>query len=303
MRSMTGFAAVDGEAAEGGWRWELRSVNGRGLEVRFRTPSGFDHAEAGLRAQVGAIFARGTLTAALSLNEKRGTPPLQINHEALETVIAAAKLAGARAEAAGLNVTPMSIAALIGARGVLEADAGESDAASGDDAARAALLQTVAAGFAEALSALAQVREQEGARLSVILNARLDEIGDLIARARAAAADRAAKAPQLLAERVRSVLGAGAEVDPGRLAQELALLAVKADVTEELDRLEAHLAAGRDLLAAPPPVGRKLDFLTQEFNREANTLCAKSQDQSLTEIGLALKVAIDQLREQSANVE
>ena len=301
MRSMTGFAAVEGEVAEGRWRWELRSVNARGLEVRFRTPYGLESVEGGWRSRVGTVFSRGTVTASLTLDENRPPRSMQLNSDALDAAIEALKEAEARALAAGATLAPTSAADLLGLRGVMEGDA---EGASGvSNAKPEALLKAIGESFMEALNALAASRAEEGARLKAVLSARIDEIAGLVAAARMASAARAEGASTVLAERVQNLLQAGAPIDQGRLAQELALLAVKSDVAEELDRLDAHVAAGRELLEAPPPVGRKLDFLTQEFNREANTLCAKSQDKALTETGLALKVAIDQLREQAANVE
>lgn len=299
MRSMTGFASEQGECADGRWRWELRSVNARGLEIRFRTPSGFESQERDWRDRVGALFSRGTVTASLSLEEAKAARGAKLNRDALANAIALAQEAKSVAAEAGLDVAPLRLDALLSMRGVIET---ETELAP-DETRRAALAEAVGAGLERALTALDASRSSEGAQLFAVLSGRFDAIAALETAARAAAAARSARAPGALADKVRALRAADAALDPTRLAQEVALLAVKSDISEELDRLAAHIAAGRALIAAPPPVGRKIDFLTQELNREANTLCAKAQDQALTEIGLELKVVIDQLREQTANVE
>lgn len=301
MRSMTGFALEQGVCDNGHWRWELRSVNARGLEIRFRTPSGFETAERDWRDRISARLHRGTITAALTLEETRASRAPRLDPAALEAALALAKEVEARAVAAGVAVAPLSLDGLLAMRGVLEQNGAPDEAAA--EAARAVWRAAADAGLTAALGALEAARAAEGARLQSILSGRLDGLDRLAAEARAAAAERAAAAPSTLRAKVRALLEAEAGVEEARLAQELALLAVKSDVAEELDRLEAHLAAARELVAGPPPVGRKLDFLTQEMVREANTLCAKSQDQALTDVGLAVKVGVDQLREQAANVE
>lgn len=305
---MTGFASAEG--AESGpfgrfqWRWEARSVNGRGLDVRVRAPNGWDRCDAAWRALAAERFARGSITISLNVDMDRGGARgrLRLNAEALADAIAAAKQVDAELRAAGLSPAAASVEGLLGVKGVLE---GETDAGCPTDlAADEAAAAAVTAGLAAALDGLAAARAAEGERLAATATALLDEIEALTAQARARADARRCGAGDRLTERVAALLGAGApKIEEGRIAQELALLAVKADVREELDRLAAHMAAARDLVAARTPSGRKFDFLVQEFHREANTLCAKAQDAALTETGLALKHAIDQLKEQAANVE
>lgn len=296
MQSMTGFAAIAGEAEGRRWRWEAKSVNGRGLDLRFRLNDGFDLDEAALRARAGKRLSRGSVT--VSLREESGAAgeAPRLNEAALAAVIEAARTAEVAAAAAGLALAPPTAAALLAHRGVMEMSA--TDAVDAE-AVGAVLL----ADFDALIEALAASRAEEGARLHATVAGLIDRIEALSTAAAAAFAAQQEGAPARLAEKVAALLDAGAETPPERLAQELALLAVKADIREELDRLTGHVAAARDLIAASGPVGRKLDFLTQEFNREANTLCSKSGSPELTQIGLDLKVVIDQLREQAQNVE
>lgn len=310
MRSMTGFASVDGAAptetgresdealGEIRWRWDARSVNNRGLELRLRTPPAWDAREGAWRAAVAERFKRGSISLSLTVTEGAQRRPLSINRSALEQVLAEATDIRRRIRASGAPEPSLSIDGLLALRGVLEADAPAPSASISP-----ALQQEVDQGLAEVLDRLAAARAEEGARLQAVLSGQVDEIARLTERAAAQADARGAGAKERLAARVAALTEAGAEVDPARLAQELALIAVKLDVSEEIDRLRSHVAGARALLSAAEPVGRKLDFLTQEFNREANTLCSKAQDAALTEIGLSLKVVIDQLREQTSNVE
>lgn len=294
MRSMTGFAAEAFEAGGRRWRFEARSVNGRGLELRLRLADGTEGLEPGFRAAAAKRLSRGSVSVALRPDEAGETGAPALNLAALDAAIAAAKIVEARAAAAGLDLQPASLGEILGLRCVLEAGASAPD----EEAAPA-----FRAAFDRLLSALDAARAEEGARLSSTLSGQIDRIAALTDAAEAAFAEQEAGAPARLAERVARLQEAGAEPAPERLAQELALLAVKADVREELDRLRGHVEAARALLAAQGPVGRKLDFLTQEFNREANTLCSKAGSAALTAIGLDLKVVIDQLREQAQNVE
>ncbi len=293
LESMTGFASREGEAAGARWRWELRSVNGRGLDLRLRTPEGWERWEAELRSRATRALARGSVTATLRV-EPAGAAETGPGGAAIAAALAAMREATAAAEAAGMRLAPISpadilrMAAPSGARGAVEAEGPFAEAAL--------------AGFNAALADLVAARAGEGRALAATLGAILDEIAAVAAEAAAAHEAQAAAAPERLREKLRALLDAGAEVAPERLAQELALLAVKADVREELDRLSAHVEAARALLAESGAVGRRLDFLTQEFNREANTLCSKSASTALTEAGLRLKVLIDQLREQAQNL-
>jgi len=296
IASMTGYA--DGaDAAEGiGWIWEARSVNGRGLDLRLRLPEGFEALDAAVRAAAAKALSRGSVTVGLRLARGGAAAAPRLNEAVLDAVVGAALVAAEAASRRGLDLAPMTAADLLAARGVLEADA----VAPGEDGA---LLARVAAGLDGLFAALAAVRAGEGRALAAVIGGQLDRVAALVAAARETAAARAARSGELLRTRVEAVLAGTAAVDEGRLAQELALLAVKADVTEELDRLEAHVVAARELLAAGGPVGRRLDFLMQEFNREVNTLCSKSGATDLTAIGLDLKVLVDQMREQAQNVE
>ena len=289
---MTGFARIDGEEGEWRWSWEVKSVNGRGLECRFRLPPGFDRLEPPLKKTAASVLGRGSLAAGLSLNTENGQSSVKINKAALE-----AALSGVRDVMASLtcdNPRPEGVLAL---RGVIEPD---DQRASPE--AREKLDALLLESFKRVLSALKENRLSEGAALASVLSDQLDQIEELLSEAKASAA----AAPTIMRDRIENQLSEllkGEPVPQDRLAQEVALMVVKADVREELDRLDAHLAAARGLLIEDKPVGRRLDFLTQEFNREANTLCAKASDIGLKRIGLALKNVVDQLREQVQNVE
>jgi uncharacterized protein (TIGR00255 family) len=295
LSSMTGFAALTGQADDLAWTWEARSVNGRGLDLRLRLPEGFEALDAAVRQAAARAFARGSITAALKLGRGATAAQPRLNPQALEAALAAARAADEAAARAGLALAPMTAADLLAVRGVIEAEAAAPAEAEGLMAALAASAEAV-------FAALAEARALEGAALAGLLAGQLDKVAGLVTAARATAEARAARNGALLRERLEAVL-AVIPVDEARLAQELALIAVKADVTEELDRLEAHVAAARALIAGDGPVGRKLDFLMQEFNREANTLGSKAGAAELTALGLELKVVVDQMREQVQNVE
>lgn len=296
MQSMTGFATEAGEHEGLRWRWEAKSVNGRGLDLRFRLAEGFEGLEADLRARAGKRFSRGNVSVFLRIEGREDAGALTLNEDALAAVIAAAARTETLADAAGLTLAPATAAQIVGVRGVM--DVGADAGAVAEDTKSA-----VAVSFDALIAGLGASRAAEGDRTADIFTRIVDEIERLTAAAAAAHAMQEGGAKARLAEKVAALLEAQAPADPDRLSQELALIAVKADVSEELERLRAHIAAARDLIAAKGPVGRKLDFLTQEFNREANTLCSKSGSAELTQIGLDLKVAIDQMREQAANVE
>ncbi|MGQ0663213.1 MAG: YicC/YloC family endoribonuclease [Pseudomonadota bacterium] len=291
---MTGFARASGAAGRHLWTWEARSVNGRGLEVRCRLSPGFDHLETAARAAASRRLARGHV--ALGLDARQQTPGtrLAINRDALRQVLALAKELSGEIAAA-----PPRLDGLLAIRGVIETVdivAEPEEIVAERDRAILVTLET-------ALAALAEMRAAEGRQLAAALAAHLDEIDRLTAAARAAAAGQAPAIRARLQAQLDELMGAQPALPAERIAQEVALLAARADVREELDRLGSHIEAGRALIAAPGANGRKLDFLAQEFNREANTLCAKSADIELTRIGLALKAEIDRLREQAANIE
>jgi uncharacterized protein (TIGR00255 family) len=290
---MTGFARAEGTHGDLAFAWELKSVNGKGLELRFRLPPGYDALEAPLRAALAQRFKRGNVSASLTLARTGTAAPVRVNREALAELVAAMKEIGAAVEAA-----PPRLDGLLALRGVVEnAEPVE------DDAAREARNEAVLAVWEEGLQALAAMREAEGARLGTILADRLGEIAGLVGAAEASAAAQPEAIKARLRMIVETLLAASPALPEDRLAQEAALLLSRADVREELDRLHAHVAAARALLAEANNVGRRLDFLCQELNREANTLCSKSADLDLTRIGLALKASIEQFREQVQNIE
>ncbi|MGI3164651.1 YicC/YloC family endoribonuclease [Pseudooceanicola sp. 200-1SW] len=294
--SMTGFAARRGQGQGFSWSWELRSVNAKGLDLRLRLPDWVPGLEAALRDRLGTALARGSVTLNLRLSREETSAAVQVNRGQLEAMLAALAEVEAAAEARGITLAVPTAAEVLGMRGVLEAASPEEDA---QGALRAALLADAEPLLAEFL----EMRAQEGRAVSVLLAGQLDRIEELVARATEAAQARAPRQAEALRAAMARVLENAPGQEADRVAQELALLAIKADVTEELDRLGAHVTAARGLLAASGAVGRKLDFLAQEFNREANTLCAKAQDKDLTALGLELKTLIDQMREQVQNIE
>lgn len=294
LASMTGFARVAGALGRARWAWEVRSVNSKGLDIRIRVPPGSDAVEQAARQAVQARLKRGSVQATLTLERPEGVTEVRINERALAALLSAAQAVAARVPGAG---TP-SVDAILGMRGVVEFVEPEETAAEA-----AATAEAIGADFQAALEALAQAREREGAALEAILGERLSKIAELAAAADACPARRPEAIAKRLAEQVAALMGTGVALDPDRLHQEAAILATKADVREEIDRLHAHVEAARALIAEGVAVGRRLDFLSQEFGRETNTLCAKSNDRALTAIGLELKAVVEQFREQVQNVE
>jgi uncharacterized protein (TIGR00255 family) len=290
LSGMTGFARAS--ATHEAWTigWEIKSVNGKGLEVRFRTPPGYDALELAARDRTKAALHRGSLQASLTVARDAGVAGPSVDHDLIDALIEVAQpyVADGRAQ-------PPTFDGLLTVRGVLAGD--DECSEESRDELEGAILKA----FDEALAGLTAARHDEGTALSGMLLTVLDEIATL----RTAAVQLAADRPEQMLERFRAKLTEllGRDLPEDRLAQEAAILAVKADIREELDRLEAHLVSARELIEGGSPVGRKLDFLSQEFNREVNTLCSKSGDSELTRIGLALKAAVDQFREQVQNVE
>lgn len=293
INSMTAFASVNGNADSLTWAWEIRSVNGRGLDIRTRIADGFETLEPMVRKDIGAACKRGTITVGLKV--KRGTMArgAQLNADAMERALAAVRTT---AKAADMDTAPLDVVAILGLPGVYTFQDGEQDNLSVHIPQVQADLKTAIASFCDA-------RAAEGDALREILTDQIAEIERLCTAAAATLDDRRDHVTETLKANVARVLDNTDAVDEARIAQELALIAVKADVAEELDRLGAHVTAARDLLDADGPMGRKFDFLTQEFNREANTLCSKANFTALTSIGLDLKTVIDQMREQVQNVE
>ena len=293
LSSMTGFARGHGVSGSYAWAWEIKSVNGKGLDVRLRLPSGWDAIEAPVRARAAERLARGSIQAILTVERGGVTPVVRINAAVLDAILATLRQLAPRIDAA-----PPSLDGLLSLKGVMEV----ADVEENEDERRGAEAAAIA-GFAEAVAALSEMRQREGAALTRILKSRLEEIAALAHRAEEAPGRRVEAIRARLAEQVATLLAQSDRFDPDRLHQEAILLATKADVREELDRLAAHVAQALQLIDGGGAVGRRLDFLAQELNREANTLCAKTNDVELTNIGLELKAAVEQFREQVQNVE
>ncbi len=293
---MTGFA--NGEGALAPWRWtaDLRSVNGRGLDVRLRLPDWITGLEQAVRGRIAAKASRGNVTLNLRVQREDATTGLALNAGQLSAALTALKEIEAQALAEGLDIAPPRAADIAQMKGVMEQAQGEDEDTEPLKAAILETLDTMLVSFDE-------MRTGEGQALDEVLRGQLDDIARLTEAAAGLAPARKAQMQAQLNEGLSRVMEGAAGADPDRVAQELALILVKADVTEELDRLRAHVDAARELLDNGGVVGRKLDFLMQEFNREANTLCSKSQHTDLTRVGLDLKAVIDQMREQVQNVE
>lgn len=296
IHSMTGFAAAQGTTGAHSWSCELRSVNAKGLDLRLRIPEWLEGFEPLVRGELGKALARGNVSMTLRINRNEDAgADLTINEAMLATVLSSMAKIEAAAKVAGVDLAPSTSAEILSQRGVLE------QGNTADDPAP--IVAALKGAFAAILSDFVNMRASEGAALKAVLLDQLDEIDTLQSRAADLAEARKPQMAETLRTNLARVLDNADKVDEARVAQELALLAVKADVTEEIDRLKAHVSAARDLLAKGGAVGRKLDFLMQEFNREANTLCSKAQNSDLTAIGLDLKSVIDQMREQVQNIE
>jgi uncharacterized protein (TIGR00255 family) len=293
LKSMTGFARADGVHGDTSWFWEVRSVNGRSLDIRLRLPSGMERLEAGTRSLCQEKLARGNCTVSLAVKRETGLMEIRLNEAALAQALAVAE------RARGLSdLKAARLDTLLAMRGVVEtAEPQESEEE------QAALTHALLAGLAAALDQLVRARAAEGERLQRVIEKQLGTIEELVGRAAAAVA----RQPEMLAARLKEQITrlseTGVSLEPERLHQEALLLAAKADIQEELDRLRAHVAAANELIASGEPAGRKLEFLAQEFNREANTICSKAADIEISRTGLELKSVIDQLREQVQNIE
>lgn len=292
LQSMTGFARSDGTVDGTAWHWELRSVNNRGLDLRLRLPQGFEQLEPKIRDRISKSIVRGSVNANLSVSRRARSGDIRLNQVALDRVLA---IATRLAQDIGAE-TPR-VETLLGLKGVLDiADDAEDESAEAEQAA-------VLSGFETALAGLVAARREEGQRLKDVLSRQIDEIARLSDLIEGSPARSIEVIRTRLAEQVARLVETGQGLDPVRLHQEAVLLATRADVEEELKRLKAHVEAARALLREEGAIGRKLDFLAQEFNREANTLTSKAADQEIARSGLALKVVIDQLREQVQNIE
>ncbi len=296
VNSMTGFASLGGEYEGTHWVWEIRSVNGRGLDVRTRLPEGYDAIEKFVKAETAKVCARGTVNIGLRIKQGVEQAAPVLNMDNLDAVIEAVKTAEQRALDKGLSLAVTRGADLLSVRGVIEMASVEKQ----DDAA---LHKAMKSDFQKVLTDFTAARGAEGDSLKGILSEQVDQITLLNKQSLDILAERADKTKETFRANVQKILQNTDGVDEARLTQELAILAVKSDVMEELDRLTAHVNAARELLDTQGPIGRKFDFLTQEFNREANTLCSKAGHTALTQIGLELKTVIDQMREQVQNVD
>ncbi len=293
VASMTGFARTQGNLGPWSYAWELKSVNAKGLDLRLRTPPNFDAVEIKARAVISGCLARGSVFANLTARRAEEEGNIRINRAALDRLLAA--LEGVPLPS-GLG--PATLDGLLAVRGVIEVAEPEDD-----EARRTALEKAVLQSLDAALDALVASRRDEGAALAGVLRERLAMIGTLAAQADQLPARQPEAVRDRLAQQIARLMENSEGFDPARLHQEAVLLAVKADIREELDRLKAHVGSAQKLLAEGGPIGRRLDFLSQELGRETNTLCAKSNDSTLTAIGLDLKIEVEQLREQVQNIE
>jgi len=293
LSSMTGFARGHGVTGSYAWAWELKSVNAKGFDLKLRLPPGWDVIEVPVRNRAAEKLARGSVFASLTVGREGVAPVARVNEPVLAAVLATLKGLSGKVDAA-----PPTLDGILALKGVIEV----SDAQENEDERRAAEA-AITAGFGQALAGLGEMRRTEGEALGRVLLARLSEIAALAARAEAAPGRKPEAVRARLAEQIASLLDSSQRFDADRLHQEAILIAAKADIREELDRLAAHVAQARKLLAAGGPVGRRLDFLAQELNRESNTLCAKANDVELTNIGLELKTVVEQFREQVQNLE
>ena len=293
LSSMTGFARSHGVSGTYAWSWELKSVNAKGLELRLRLPTGWDAIEVPVRAKAAEVLSRGNVYANLTVNREGAAPVARINEPVLAAVLAALKSLSGRVDAERPRLD-----GVLGLKGVVEVIEEEES----EDLRRAAEAAIIA-DFALALAGLSDMRRHEGDAIGTILSARLDEIAKLTGQAEKVPGRQPDAIKKKIAEQVATLLDASSRFDSDRLHQEAILIATKADIREELDRLAAHVAQARKLLSGGGAVGRRLDFLSQEFNRETNTLCSKSNDVELTNIGLEMKSVVEQFREQVQNLE
>lgn len=292
---MTGFASAKGALAPWSWSWDIRSVNARGLDVRVRVPDWIDGLEPQVRKAIAAAVSRGNVTLSLRVTRENEDSGQTLNRAALDEVLGTMADIHARAGQVGFELAPPTAADIAAMRGVLQSSQTEDDTDP--------LAKVLVAELPALLENFNAMRAHEGAALVDILTGQLDQIAALVAQAEGLLDQRSAAQGEALRTALARVMDNTDGADPGRVEQELALIAVKADVREELDRLTAHVAQARSLLDGTAPRGRKLDFLMQEFNREANTLCSKAGFQPLTRIGLDLKTLVDQMREQVQNIE
>jgi uncharacterized protein (TIGR00255 family) len=293
LSSMTGFARSHGASGPYAFEWELKSVNAKGFDLRMRLPPGWDDLEVLTKKRASQVLSRGTVYANLNVKRTTAASTIRVNEEVLASIV---KVAGTLADK--LDAVAPSIDGLLGIKGVIEVVEPESSEAE-DMAAR----EAATAAFEQALTDLVEMRRREGVSLGQILSQRMDEIEQLAKKAEAAPGRKPEAIKARLAEQIAALLESSDRFDPDRLNQEALLMATKADIREELDRIASHVAQAREMIARGGPVGRRLDFLAQEFNREVNTCCSKSNDVELTNIGLEMKNVVEQFREQVQNLE
>jgi uncharacterized protein (TIGR00255 family) len=293
LSSMTGFARSHGASGPYTFEWELKSVNAKGFDLRMRLPPGWDELEAFAKKRAGELLSRGTVYANLNVKRANAASTIRINEEILSSIV---KVAGVLA--GKIDAVAPSIDGLLGIKGVIEVVEPESNEEE-DQAAKAA----AAAAFEQALQNLVEMRRREGATLGQILSQRMDEIERLAKKAEIAPGRKPEAIKARLAEQIAALLETSDRFDPDRLNQEALLIAAKADIREELDRIASHVSQAREMIGKGGPIGRRLDFLAQEFNREVNTCCSKSNDLELTNIGLEMKSVVEQFREQVQNLE
>lgn len=294
LMSMTGFSTQEVVFSGQSWVWDLRSVNGRGLDLKIRLPEGADRFESQIRDKIAEVIRRGSVHVSLRRTGREAVPPMPLPDQ-LDRLFAQIASVQSAALRAGVTLEPVSATDILDGS-LLQRVESPSTLPSG-------FITALMPGLEAALSGLVEMRRTEGQTQQRLLTQLINRIAELVSKARALEANRKSARADSFSAAVRRLLSQGAELEPGRLEQELAILAVKADVAEELNRLDAHVQAARSYLNDVRPVGRKFEFLTQEFNREANTLCSKAQFSDLTRVGLDLKAVIDQVREQVLNVE
>jgi uncharacterized protein (TIGR00255 family) len=293
LSSMTGFARSHGASGPYTFEWELKSVNAKGYDLRLRLPPGWDDIEAGAKKRAGELLSRGTVYANLNLKRANAVAQVRINEDVLAAVVKVAGQVASKIDAVAPSID--GLLALKGVIEVVEPDSNEEE----DKTAKAAAM----AAFEQALGNLVEMRRREGATLGQVLGQRMDEIEKLAKRAEAAPGRKPEAIRARLAEQIAALLETSDRFDQDRLSQEALMIATKADIREELDRIASHIAQARDMLGKGGPVGRRLDFLAQEFNREVNTCCSKSNDIELTNTGLEMKNVVEQFREQVQNLE
>lgn len=293
LSSMTGFARTEGETGDTQWAWELRSVNGRNLDIRCRVPGGYEALDQRVRKEISASFKRGSIQVNLQLKRQGGLSELSVNEAALEQLL---KLIGEVSDR--VEAKKPTLDGILGLKGVL--DLKEPEETEEESARR---FDALVEGLQDAIQSLKSARQAEGEAMAIVIADQVKQIKDLTSQASQTADAQPARLKERVETQLAELLEAKPPVAEERLAQELALLITKADVREEIDRLLAHCDAADELLSGSGPVGRKLDFLMQEFNREANTICSKASSVELTRIGIELKTVIDQMREQVQNIE